>query len=91
MMIDLFSSQILPNTVPEEEGETAVNRHMQYQALSPLKGHKEMSEGTHQVHRRDTTATFAQSPIKVRMQNTDDDTLTIDSSRALEMIEDKRN
>lgn len=29
-MIDLFSSQILPNTVPEEEGETAVNRHMQY-------------------------------------------------------------
>ena len=54
-MIDLFSSRILSNTVPEEEGETAVNKFMQVSAMSPLKGHKEKIEGTQLILNRDNT------------------------------------
>jgi hypothetical protein len=89
MMIDLFSSHILPNTVPEDEGESVAFKYMQYSAISPLKGHKDQIEGTGEFQKHRTNASFAASPIKVRMQNTEEDSL--DASRVNEIIEDKRN
>ena len=64
---------------------------MQYSALSPLKGQKEQSEGTKYIQKRDYNTSFAKSPIKVRMQNTEEDSLILDTTRPNDMIEEKRN
>ena len=83
MMIDLFSSNILPNTVPEEEGERA--GLMQNSGISPLKSQREYPE----ANRRNTNSSIASSPIKVRMQNTEED--VVDSFKIHEIIDVKKS